>query len=155
MPDDNPWVLHIVPTTHWDREWYMSLERYRWRLVKLMDHLLELLSRRPEFCSFMLDGQFVVLQDYLEVRPERADELRALIGAGRLLIGPWYSQPLETLASGEALVRNLRMGIMESQRFGAVMLVSYIIDEFGHVSQLPQILRGFGIDSAVAWRGSQ
>ena len=153
MPDDNPWVLHLVSTTHWDREWYMSLERYRWRLVKLVDHLLELLSRRPEFRSFMLDGQFVVLQDYLEVRPERADELRALIGAGRLLIGPWYSQPLETLASGEALVRNLRMGTMESRRFGAVMLVSYIIDEFGHVSQLPQILRGFGIDSAVAWRG--
>lgn len=149
----NPWVLHIIPNTHWDREWYMSFERFRLRLVKLMDRLLDLFNRDPEFRAFTLDGQFIPVRDYLELRPEREEDVKRLVREGRLLIGPWYTQPLETLAGGEGLVRNLMLGIRESRRFGASMMISYVIDEFGHVSQLPQILRGFGIESAMAWRG--
>jgi alpha-mannosidase len=152
-PRGAPWTLHLIPNTHWDREWYLSFERYRLRLVRLMDRLLDLLDRDPEFRSFTLDGQYIPVRDYLELRPEREADLARLARAGRLLLGPWFTQPLETLAGGEALIRNLMLGIRQSRRYGAPLMISYMIDEFGHVSQMPQILAGFGIGSAVAWRG--
>ncbi len=148
-----PWTLHLISNTHWDREWYMSFESFRLRLVKLFDCLLAVMARDEAFRSFLLDGQFSALEDYLELRPEREPEIRALIAAGRLEIGPWYTQPHETLAGGEAIIRNLALGIRECRRFGGEMKISYNIDQFGHVSQLPQILHGCGIDKAVGWRG--
>jgi alpha-mannosidase len=148
-----PWRLHLVANTHWDREWYMSFESFRLRLVKLFDRLLAVMEREPGFRAFLLDGQFSALEDYLELRPERAPEIRALVAAGRLELGPWYTQPHETLAGGEALIRNLALGIHECRRFGGELQISYNIDQFGHVSQLPQILRGCGIGKAVGWRG--
>jgi len=33
------------------------------------------------------------------------------------------------------------------------MAVGYVPDQFGHIAQLPRIWRGFGIESAVLWRG--
>jgi alpha-mannosidase len=148
-----PWRLHLVSNTHWDREWYMSFESFRLRLVKLFDRLLAVMARDEAFRSFLLDGQFSALEDYLDLRPERGPEIRALIAAGRLDVGPWYTQPHETMAGGEALIRNLALGIRECRRFGTETRISYNIDQFGHVSQLPQILRGCGIDKAVGWRG--
>ena len=99
--------VHVVSHTHWDREWYFTREQFRLRLVDLIDHVLELLESEPRFRYFHLDGQTIVLEDYLEVRPERREDLRREIAAGRLLVGPWYVMPDMFLVSGEALVRNL------------------------------------------------
>ncbi len=143
----------IVSHTHWDREWYLPFQVFRLRLVELVDTVLEVLGRDPDFRAFTLDGQAILLEDYLEVRPEREDELRSFVQAGRLLIGPWYVLPDEFLVSGEALIRNLILGRRICSRFGPVMDVGYTPDPFGHISQLPQILRGVGIDTAVFKRG--
>ncbi len=143
----------IISHTHWDREWYEPFQRFRLRLVHLLDSLLAILARDPAYRYFTLDGQTIVLDDYLEIRPEREEELRRHVEEGRLLIGPWYVLADEALVSGEALVRNLLVGERESKRFGAKMAVGYIPDPFGHISQMPQILRGFGIDNTVLARG--
>lgn len=143
----------IVSHTHWDREWYLPFQVFRLRLVELVDTVLEMLGRDPDFRAFTLDGQAILLEDYLEVRPEREDELRSFVQGGRLLIGPWYVLPDEFLVSGEALIRNLILGRRICGRFGPVMDVGYTPDPFGHISQLPQILRGVGIDTAVFKRG--
>jgi len=143
----------IVSHTHWDREWYLPFQVFRLRLVELVDTVLEMLGRDPDFRAFTLDGQAILLEDYLEVRPEREDELRSFVQAGRLLIGPWYVLPDEFLVSGEALIRNLILGRRICGRLGPVMDVGYTPDPFGHISQLPQILRGVGIDTAVFKRG--
>ena len=147
------WIIHILSNTHWDREWYFGFERFRWRLVKLMDRLLDLLENQPAYQPFLMDGQYIPIQDYLEMRPEQRSRVERLVQAGRLQIGPWYTQPLETIASGEAMIRNLMMGIERSLEMGKVSRIGYMIDEFGHVSQLPQICRGFGIEDIVIWRG--
>lgn len=146
-------VLHVIPNTHWDREWYMGFERFRMRLVSMMDRLVRLLERRPEMPPFTLDGQVIPIEDYLEIRPEMADRVRALVKARRLQIGPWYTLPHETMCGGEPLLRNLQRGLVTAERLGGATKVSYLIDEFGHVTQLPQILRGCGIVDVVAWRG--
>src|SRR5262249_34379250 len=141
----------VVAHTHWDREWYLTREQYRLRLVGLIDGVLDLMQRDPRFRFFHLDGQTIVLEDYLEVRPDRAEELRARIGEGRLLVGPWYVMPDMHLVSGEALVRNLALGHRIAESFGGVMRAGYMPDPFGHVAQMPQILRGFGLSDAILW----
>lgn len=152
-PAGPKWKLILVSHTHWDREWYLPFQRFRALLVEAVDSLLEIMATSPEYRYFTLDGQTIVLEDYLEVRPDREQQLRALIGEGRILIGPWYVMPDEFLVSGESLVRNLMEGRRTASRFGPVMKIGYMPDPFGHVGQMPQILRGFGIDSAVLWRG--
>ncbi len=146
-------TLHLISHTHWDREWYQTFQQYRMRLVHLVDGLLELLAADPNYRYFMLDGQTIVLDDYLQIRPEKEAELRRLIQEGRILIGPWHILPDEFLVSPEATIRNLLQGDRTARRFGGKMMVGYIPDPFGHIGQMPQILRGFGIDSACLWRG--
>ncbi|MGQ9515087.1 MAG: alpha-mannosidase [Thermoproteota archaeon] len=146
-------LYHIVSETHWDREWYATFQQFRSRLVRMCDHLLKILAEDPNFKHFTLDGQTVVLEDYLEVKPEARDLLVRYVRDGRILIGPWYVLPDEFLEGAEAMVRNLMLGHKIASNFGAVMKVGYIPDTFGHIRQLPQILRGFGIDNAVVWRG--
>jgi len=144
----HPRRLVVVPHTHWDREWYRTREEFRHRLVHLVDGLLDLLEGDPEYRHFTLDGQAIVLDDYLEVRPRARPRIEALVRAGRLLVGPWYVLPDEWLVSGEALIRNLRLGLERCEPFGGAMPVGYVPDQFGHVGQLPQILSGMGLDGA-------
>lgn len=148
-----PLTLHIVPHTHWDREWYLPFQLFRIRLVHLMDRLLDILGRDGAYRHFMLDGQSILLEDYLEIRPERAAEITRFVRTGQLSIGPWYVLPDEFLVAPESLVRNLMLGDHVCSRFGAKMQVGYVPDPFGHISQLPQILRGFGVETAVFRRG--
>jgi len=143
----------VVPHTHWDRAWCFPFQQFRMRLVKLVDNLINILNTDPGYKSFVFDGQAVVLEDYLEIHPEVERELKRLIEKGRILVGPWYTLPDQFLVSAEALVRNLMIGHMIAEGFGKVMKVGYVPDCFGHISQLPQILRGFDIDSAIFMRG--
>ncbi|MDP2675963.1 MAG: glycoside hydrolase family 38 C-terminal domain-containing protein [Dehalococcoidia bacterium] len=143
----------VVPHTHWDREWYLPFEAFRARLVRMMDALLNLLDRDPEYKHFVLDGQTIPLDDYLEIRPERRADIERLVKAGRLLIGPGYVLPDEFLIGGESHVRNLQFGIRAAKAYGGAMMVGYSPDAFGHIVHLPAILRGFGIDTVAIWRG--
>ncbi|MBI3784537.1 MAG: hypothetical protein HY270_14170 [Deltaproteobacteria bacterium] len=145
--------LVVVPHTHWDREWYQPFQEYRVRLVRLIDRLIDILEGDPSFTHFHFDGQTIVLEDYLEIRPERRARLQRLGRAGRIGFGPWYILPDEFLVSGESLIRNLQIGHRLAAEFGAPLKVGYLPDEFGHCAQMPQILAGFGIAHAVVWRG--
>jgi mannosylglycerate hydrolase len=141
-----------VPHTHWDREWYEPFQVFRMRLVELVDQLLEQMSEEPDF-SFTLDGQLATVDDYLEVRPEAEPRIRALIAEGRLAVGPWQILMDEFLVSGETIVRNLEMGWRRAEDLDGAMRVGYLPDMFGHIAQMPQLLRGAGIEDAVVWRG--
>jgi len=151
---DQKRTAHYVASTHWDREWYEPFQDYRFRLVRLMDEVLDFMQAEPEFKYFHTDGQSILIEDYLEARPEREAQLRALAEAGRLRIGPWYVMPDEFVVSGESLIRNLQLGLATSSRYGRPSRVGFVCDMFGHISQLPQILRGFGIDNAFFFRGT-
>ena len=143
----------VVSETHWDRDWYMTFQQSRRRLVHVMDRLLDLLESNPSFRSFTFDGQSCVLSDYLRIRPENAGRIRALSSRGRLIFGPWFTLPDEWLISGEAMIRNLLTGRRVASGFGPPNTVGYCPDAFGHVSQLPQILAGFGLTCAIFTRG--
>src|SRR4030043_330969 len=120
-----PWKLIVVSHTHWDREWYFVFEAFRTRLVGLVDQVLDLLDTDPSYRFFMLDGQTVVLEDYLEVRPDRLAGIERQGGSDTLLIGPWYILPDEFLVGGESLVRTLMRGLRIARRFGQPMMIGY------------------------------
>lgn len=145
--------LHVVSHTHWDREWYSPFQQYRQRLVRLVDRLLDLMERNAEYRYFVLDGQSIVLEDYFAIRPENRERFKALVQAGRIEIGPWYVLPDEFLVSAEALIRNLQIGHRVAGEYGGVMKVGYMPDSFGHIAQMPQLLRGCNIDNFVFSRG--
>ncbi len=144
--------LYFVVHTHWDREWYQPFQLMRARLVAMADRMIPLVER-GEIPFFHFDGQTIVLEDYLEMRPEMAPRLRKLIRAGKVQVGPWYVLADSFLVSGESLIRNLEIGMAQARRFGRALDAGYLPDQFGHIAQLPQILAGFGFRTAVLWRG--
>jgi hypothetical protein len=143
--------ITLVPHTHWDREWYEPFDVFLGRLVGMMDVLLDLADRG--FPHFHLDGQTAMIDDYLAVRPERAADVERLVSDGRLSAGPWVTQMDEFLVSGESHLRNLEMGLARARALGRATEIGYLPDQFGHVGQMPQILRRAGIERAVLWRG--
>ncbi len=143
----------VISTTHYDREWRFSLQQTRSMLVDLMDHLIEILDTHEDFHCYHLDSQSVILEDYLSLRPKREADLRRHISGGRLLAGPWYSLPDMNLVAGESIIRNLLIGHKLVASYGPVPKVGYTPTGFGQISQLPQIYSGFGIGTAMFYRG--
>jgi alpha-mannosidase len=149
-----PSLAIIVSHTHWDREWYLTYSQFRARLIDIVRRVLEQLELEPEYRHFLLDGQSIILEDYLSIRPEDAPRIEALVREGALSLGPWYVLPDEFLVSGEATVRNLLLGHKVAAAYGGVQKVGYMPDSFGHIAQMPQILKRVGIDSFIYTRGS-
>ena len=152
MTDSDPITVYIVPHTHWDREWYEPFETFRAQLVGLWDELLALTESDPDF-RFLMDGQTVVIDDYLEIRPEARARLERAVRSGQIQVGPWYTLPDEFLVSGETLVRDLQRGIASAVAHGGSMRAGYLPDSFGHTAQMPQLYRQLGFKYAAVWRG--
>ncbi len=145
-------TFHLIPHTHWDREWYLPESILLPRLVSAIDDLLARLHSDPD-TKFLLDGQTVLVEDYLRVRPERERELSDLVRSGRLQVGPWYVLADELIPSGESLVRNLLAGQADARRLGGRAEVLYSPDAFGHPAEWPTLASEFGIRFGVIWRG--
>ncbi|MFF3890394.1 hypothetical protein [Streptomyces sp. NPDC001914] len=146
-------VCHVVTHVHWDREWYRPFEAFRARLVELAEHVCTQLDD-GRMSAFHLDGQTIVLADVAALRPDLADRLRAHAAAGRLTVGPWHVLADNQLVSGENLIRNLLTARRHAPADGALAQVGYSPDAFGHPADLPRVLRGFGMDTALVWRGA-
>lgn len=144
---------HIISHSHWDREWYLPYEKHHMLQVEFMDTLLDTIEKDPNFKSFHLDGQTIMLEDYLQVRPEKKEVLKKYVQEGRIHVGPWYILQDEWLTSSEANVRNMQVGHKDAKEYGKVCKVGYFPDSFGNMGQAPQILREAGIDTAVFGRG--
>ncbi len=147
-----PFTFHLIPHTHWDREWYLPRAGFLARLVPVLDDLLGQLGRDPG-ARFVLDGQTVLAEDYLGVRPGAAEALAEAARRGALDLGPWYILADELIPSGESLLRNLLIGTRDAARLGRRMDVLYSPDAFGHPGCLPALAAEFGLRAGVVWRG--
>jgi len=141
--------LHVVTNTHWDREHRAGFQETRYALVEMIDKLIKIMENDPEFKYFVFDGQTIVLEDYLEVKPHMKDRLKALIGSGRILVGPWCSLPDHFSLNPECIIRNLLRGDRVSREFGHKMNLGYSFFSLGQMAQLPQLYAGFGIDEII------
>jgi 2-O-(6-phospho-alpha-D-mannosyl)-D-glycerate hydrolase len=146
-------IFHLIPHTHWDREWFLPRAAFQARLISMLDELVERLQEDPGFRTFLLDGQTVIVEDYFQARAERENDVKALVKTGRLQVGPWYVLGDELIPSGESLIRNLLLGAADADRLGGRLDVLYSPDAFGHSAVLPSLAREFGLKYGVVWRG--
>lgn len=144
--------VHIVTYTHWDREFRWEFERTRMRLVDCIDNLLEIMENKREYRSFLMDGQLVLIEDYLEIRPENRQRIIDLVKEGRLEIGPWYTLADCSPIQGESIIRNLMHGMRKSKEYGSVLKCGYNVFSFGQIAQMPQIYASFGIDTIFFYK---
>lgn len=145
--------VHITPHMHWDREWYFTTEESRILLVNNMEEIMTRLENDPDYKYYVLDGQTAVLEDYFAIKPENKARVRALVQAGKFIVGPWYSQTDTMQVSGESIVRNMLYGLRDCLALGEPMKIGYLPDSFSMSAQLPAIYNGFGINRAMFWRG--
>ena len=146
-------TVHIISHSHWDREWYLPYEHHHMLLVELIDDVLELFETDPEFKSFYLDGQTIILDDYLEVKPENRGLIQKYIDNGQLKIGPFYILQDAYLTSSESNVRNMLIGHEETEKWGATTDIGYYPDTFGNAGQTPQLMKQLDFDIAAFGRG--
>ena len=144
--------LFLLASSHMDREWYLPMDCTRVFFARVLDRAFELLEKKKDF-RFFTDGQTSVVLDYLEARPDRKEAFLRYVREGRLQVGPWHVQSDERIPAGESHIRNLLMGKRESEELGGRMMLGYLPDDFGHISQTPQILRQFGMNRAFLMRG--
>ncbi|MHA1206877.1 MAG: alpha-mannosidase, partial [Candidatus Hodarchaeales archaeon] len=146
--------VFITPHTHWDREWYLPFQKFRQMLVKLVDELLAIMKEDQEYC-FTFDGQTIVLEDYLEIRPEKKDELLRLIREKKIVVGPWYVLPDVWLVGQETLIRNLEHSYDLAKEFDIPMMdIGYFPDSFGFSKAIPQLIGDLtNFRAVMIWRG--
>ena len=145
--------IHVIPHSHWEREWYFTTSRSKVYLMKDLGDVLNTLENDPEFKYFMVDAQGSLLDDYIKWRPQDKERISKLVNDGRLVIGPWYTQTDQLVISGESIVRNMYYGMKRCESFGKYMNVGYVPDSFGQSGNMPQIYRQFGIEDTLFWRG--
>lgn len=144
---------YITPTTHWDREWIMAFGQYQVRLVNMMDNLIKIMKNNPEY-RFLLDGQAIALEDYLEIKPEQYERISHFLKNGQLVAGPWYVLADQFLENGESMIRNLIFGMDKVGELGGrPMMLGYTPDSFGCIASMPMLLKGFGIEYMTFGRG--
>ncbi|MGL5428211.1 MAG: alpha-mannosidase, partial [Cetobacterium sp.] len=144
--------IKILMHTHWDREWYFTKAETQ---VLLRNHMFEVIEflEKHEDIIYVLDGQSVMLDDFIEFAPKWKERTENLVKKGALRVGPWYTQTDLLLVHGESIIRNLFYGVKKAMEYGDVMNVGYVPDTFGHSAQMPQIYSQFGIESTFFWRG--
>ncbi|QHI68002.1 alpha-mannosidase [Tichowtungia aerotolerans] len=147
-------TFHVISGTHWDREWRFTAEQSLLRLAELVDELLDIMERNPDYKCFLLDGGTVVIEDYLSARPQNEERLRALMNAGRIQTVMWYTLPEMSSVAPESLIRNLLIGKRMADGFGGAVNAGYTATSYGQISQLAQIYAGFGMKSALSYRGT-
>ncbi|MBQ7572765.1 MAG: alpha-mannosidase [Clostridia bacterium] len=140
---------YIVTHTHWDREWRYPIWENRQYLIDMIDELLEILDTQPEYSCFLMDGQSVIIEDYLEMKPQNRKKVEDYIKAGKIDVGPWYTLPDLYPVCGESLIRNLLKGDRLSKKLGRRLNVAHESFGWGQTAQLPQIYKGFGLDFVV------
>ena len=144
---------HVVPHSHWDREWYFTTSRSKVYLMKDLKDVLDTLESNPDFKYFMVDAQGSLLDDYIKWMPQDKDRITKLVKEKKLVIGPWYTQTDQLVISGESIVRNMYYGMKRCETFGGYMNVGYVPDSFGQSGNMPQIYKEFGIEDTLFWRG--
>lgn len=147
-------IVHLISGTHWDREWRHTAEQSKLRLADLMDNIIDILENKPSYECFCVDGGTIVLEDYFTVRPENKERVKKLIESGKMIIVNWYTLPETNTVAPEALIRNLILGHRMAKDFGGGMKSGYTATSYGQPSQLPQLYRGFGIENAIFYRGT-
>ena len=98
---------------------------------------LEMARRDPEYKFVLAEVDY--LKPYWDTYPEDRDDLRRLVGQGRVeIMGGTYNEPNTNLTSPETAIRNFVHGIgFQRDVMGADPATAWQLDVFGHDPQFP------------------
>lgn len=119
-----------------------------------MDNIINLFESKPDYHCFCVDGGTIVLEDYFSIRPENRERVIDLIKKKRIFVVNWYTLPETNTVAPESMIRNLMLGRKMAEELGGGMKSGYTATSYGQSSQLPQMYRGFGIENAIFYRGT-
>jgi len=144
--------IYLLPFSHLDLGFLGDREQALSRGNRIISAALDIMRDHPEFRFLLEDMVFV--DDYLEAHPERAEELRAQVRAGRMEVGAKWAGIFQNLQEGEDLVRNLVYGKQfVRQHFGTEPDTVHLGDLPGYTPQYPQILAKGGVKGMIICRG--
>lgn len=145
--------IHVIFHTHWDREWYFTVDDSLVLMNKGFKEIIRALKNNENLTYYCLDGQTSILEEFLDLNPEYKSDVKELVTTQKILTGPWFTQPDVFNVHGESIIRNLEYGITQAKEYGHSMMIGYLPDTFGMNAQLPLIYNSVDIDKAIIRRG--
>jgi len=139
-------TTHVVGHAHMDMCWLWD---YSETMKMCLDNLRQTVAFMDEFPDYkMIQSQAAIFNFVEKEDPRLFERVKKYVKEGRLeLGGGMWTESDQNLTSGEGLVRSFLLGQGYFQsRFGKIARVGWLPDDFGHVSQLPQLLKQAGCD---------
>jgi alpha-mannosidase len=139
-------TIHVVGHAHMDMNWLWT---YSETMQMANDNLRQVVAFMDEFPDFTMSQSQAAIFNFVEmVDPPLFGKVKKYVKAGRLeLTGGMWTEGDINLSSGEAISRSFLLGQRYFQsRFGKMANIGWLPDNFGHISQYPQILKLAGCD---------
>ena len=139
-------TIHVVGHAHMDMNWLWT---YSETMQMCNDNLRQVVAFMDEYPDYtMLQSQAAVYNFVEMVDPPLFEQVKKYVKAGRLeLGGGMWTEGDMNMSSGEAIARSFLLGQRYFQNhFGKTAKVGWLPDNFGHLSQMPQILKLAGCD---------
>lgn len=139
-------TIHVIGHAHMDMNWLWT---YSETMQMCNDNLRQVVSFMDEFPDYtMLQSQASVYNFVEMVDPPLFEQVKKYVKEGRLeLAGGMWTEGDMNMSSGEAIARSFLLGQNYFQsRFGKMANIGWLPDNFGHISQMPQILKLSGCD---------
>ncbi len=139
-------TIHVIGHAHMDMNWLWT---YSETMKMCNDNLRQVVAFMDEFPDYtMLQSQASVYRFVEMVDPPLFKLVQKYVKEGRLeLAGGMWTEGDTNLSSGEALSRSFLLGQRYfKSRFNKMANIGWLPDNFGHVSQLPQMLKLAGCD---------
>ena len=139
-------TLYAVGHSHLDLAWLWPVRETKRKAARTFTKQLNLTERYPEYVyGASQPWQFEYLREH---QPAVWARIEAAVAAGRLEPqGGMYVEADTNLSGGEALIRQFYYGKrFWREAFGKETRLCWLPDVFGYNGNLPQIMRGCGID---------
>ncbi|MBI2298493.1 MAG: hypothetical protein HYU66_05990 [Armatimonadetes bacterium] len=146
-------TFYFIPHTHWEGAVFKTREEYLEMGLPIILRALKLLREHPGY-RFTLD-QVCYVKPFLERYPEERAAFEQFVAEGRLgLVGGMISMPDDNMPGGESFVRQMLLGKRWYRaELGVDITTGWLLDTFGHHSQVPQLLARAGYRSFWFFRG--
>lgn len=151
----SPVVATCIGHTHIDIAWWWTVAQTREKVARSFQTVLKLMDEYPDYKFMSSQPQLYV---FLKERyPEIYEQIKVRVDEGRWEVegGTWLECDTN-LTSGESLVRQFLYGKrFFKDEFGKDCKILWLPDVFGYSGNLPQIMKGCGIDyfmtTKLAW----
>ncbi len=139
-------TIQVVGHAHMDMNWLWT---YSETMQMCNDNLRQVVAFMNEYPDFTILQSQAAVYNFVEmVDPPLLEQVKKYVKAGRLeLAGGMWTEGDMNMSSGEAITRSFLLGQRYFQsRFGKMANIGWLPDNFGHISQMPQILKLAGCD---------